>query len=46
MMSFEEMQKTLKDARIVITHGGPSSFIEALQFGKFQLWFLDKKKIS
>lgn len=24
----------MKDARIVITHGGPSSFIEALQFGK------------
>lgn len=34
MMSFEEMQQTLKNARIVITHGGPSSFIEALQFGK------------
>lgn len=34
MMSFDEMQKTLRDARIVITHGGPSSFIEALQFGK------------
>lgn len=34
MMSFEEMQQTLRDARIVITHGGPSSFIEALQFGK------------
>lgn len=34
MMSFEEMQRCLKDARIVITHGGPSSFIEALQFGK------------
>lgn len=34
MMSFEEMQRALKDARIVITHGGPSSFIEALQFGK------------
>ena len=34
MMSFEEMQQTLMDARIVITHGGPSSFIEALQFGK------------
>ncbi|ALJ23169.1 glycosyltransferase [Lactobacillus gallinarum] len=34
MMSFEEMQKKLRDARIVITHGGPSSFIEALQFGK------------
>lgn len=34
MMSFKEMQKKLRDARIVITHGGPSSFIEALQFGK------------
>ena len=34
MMSFDEMQKALKDARIVITHGGPSSFIEALQYGK------------
>lgn len=34
MMSFDEMQQNLKDARIVITHGGPSSFIEALQFGK------------
>lgn len=34
MMSFDKMQQALKDARIVITHGGPSSFIEALQFGK------------
>lgn len=34
MMSFDEMQENLKKARIVITHGGPSSFIEALQFGK------------
>ena len=34
MMSFDEMQENLKNARIVITHGGPSSFIEALQFRK------------
>ena len=34
MMSFDEMQQNLKNARVVITHGGPSSFIEALQFGK------------
>lgn len=34
MMSFDDMQAALKKARIVITHGGPSSFIEALQFGK------------
>lgn len=37
MMSFDEMQQALKDARIVITHGGPSSFIEALQFGKIPI---------
>lgn len=34
MMSFDEMQQTFKNARIVITHGGPSSFVEALQYGK------------
>lgn len=34
MMSFDEMQHAFKDARIVITHGGPSSFVEALQYGK------------
>ncbi|MCD5514166.1 glycosyltransferase [Lactobacillus delbrueckii] len=34
MMSFDEMQQTFKNAGIVITHGGPSSFIEALQYGK------------
>lgn len=37
MMSYGEMQQALKDARIVITHGGPSSFIEALQFGKIPI---------
>ena len=34
MMSFDEMNAALKKARIVITHGGPSSFIEALQLDK------------
>lgn len=34
MMSFDEMQQTFKNAHIVITHGGPSSFVEALQYGK------------
>ncbi|MGK4036773.1 glycosyltransferase [Lactobacillus crispatus] len=37
MMSYDEMQQNLKDARIVITHGGPSSFIEALQFEKIPI---------
>lgn len=44
MMSFDEMQQALKDARIVITHGGPSSFIEALQFGKVPIVFPRQEK--
>ena len=31
---FQEMCKYVDDARIVITHGGPSSFIAPLQIGK------------
>lgn len=34
MMSFKEMQTAYQTARIIITHGGPSSFLEALQYGK------------
>lgn len=32
--SYDEMKKNVSDARIVITHGGPSSFIMPLQIGK------------
>lgn len=31
---YQEMQMKVSDARIVITHGGPSSFIMPLQLGK------------
>lgn len=31
---YNEMQKMVNEARIVITHGGPSSFIMPLQIGK------------
>ena len=44
MMSYDEMQQNLKDARIVITHGGPSSFIEALQFEKIPIVVPRQKK--
>lgn len=44
MMSFDDMQAALKKARIVITHGGPSSFIEALQFGKVPIVVPRKEK--
>ena len=31
---YSEMEKNIQEARIVITHGGPSSFIMPLQIGK------------
>lgn len=34
LISYKEMEKMVKDARIVITHGGPASFIAPLQIGK------------
>ena len=33
-LSYEEMIQKIKDAKIVITHGGPSSFILPLQYEK------------
>ena len=34
LFSYQEMLQLVKEARIVITHGGPSSFIMPLQIGK------------
>lgn len=34
LFSYQEMLKLVQEARIVITHGGPSSFIMPLQIGK------------
>lgn len=34
---YNEMQQMVKNARIVITHGGPSSFIMPLQIGKIPI---------
>lgn len=34
LIGYEEMQKYIKDARIIITHGGPASFIAPLSIGK------------
>lgn len=34
LFPYQEMIKLVEDARIVITHGGPSSFIMPLQIGK------------
>lgn len=37
LVPFKEMQQKVKDARIVITHGGPASFIAPLQIGKIPI---------
>ena len=34
LIPYQQMIKNVKDARIVITHGGPASFIMPLQVGK------------
>ena len=35
--TYKQMNEYIKDARIVITHGGPSSFIMPLQIGKIPI---------
>ena len=37
LFSYQEMLKLVDEARIVITHGGPSSFIMPLQIGKIPI---------
>ncbi len=34
LISYQQMAKNVADARIVITHGGPASFVMSLQIGK------------
>lgn len=37
LISFEEMQQKINEARIIITHGGPSSFLAPVQIGKIPI---------
>ena len=37
LIGYEEMQKYIKEARIVITHGGPASFIAPISIGKIPI---------
>lgn len=46
MLSYEEMKDCIKKAHIVITHGGPSSFIEVLQEGKIPIVVPRLKKFN
>ena len=43
---FQMMQKYMEEARIVITHGGPSSFVTALRLGKTPIVVPRKKEFN
>lgn len=46
LFPYQEMLKLVDDARIVITHGGPSSFIMPLQVGKTPIVVPRKHKFN
>ena len=46
LISWEEMQKYNKEARIIITHGGPASFIDVLSLGKTPIVVEDIAKLG
>ncbi len=46
MLPYQEMVKNVQNARIVITHGGPASFIMPLQYGKIPIVVPRQKKFN
>lgn len=46
LFAYQEMVKNVTDARIVITHGGPSSFVMPLQIGKIPIVVPRKKQYN
>lgn len=46
LIPYQDMVKYVNDARIVITHGGPASFIMSLQVGKIPVVVPRQKKYN
>lgn len=46
LISYDDMQKYINEARIIITHGGPASFISALSVNKIPIVVPRKKEIN
>lgn len=46
LISYDEMQENIKKARIVVTHGGPASFIAPLTIGKIPIVVPRQKKYN
>lgn len=46
LFTYEDMKKYYEEARIIVSHGGPSSFISPLQLGKTPIVFPRKKEFN
>lgn len=46
LLTYEVMQNYIKEARIVITHGGPASFLDPLKYGKIPIVVPRKKELN
>lgn len=46
LIGYEEMQKYIEEARIVVTHGGPASFVAPLSIGKIPVVVPRKKEFN
>lgn len=46
LLPYEKMQENIQNARIVITHGGPASFLEPLKIGKIPIVVPRKKEFN
>ena len=46
LIPFQDMNKYIEEARIVITHGGPASFIAPLRIGKIPVVVPRQKKFD
>lgn len=46
LIGYDEMKKYIKEARIVVTHGGPASFIAPISIGKVPIVVPRKKEFD
>lgn len=46
LIGYDDMQKNIEKARIVVTHGGPASFVAPLSIGKIPIVFPRQKKYN
>ncbi len=46
LIGYDEMQKYILDARIVVTHGGPASFLAPIAIGKIPIVVPRKKEYN